>query len=214
MGYLSSLEIRTRGAVVLLLVTLFMCGCSQGASRLQQQSLSPGEAAAKAIETYDENGDGILNPDELTGSPSLLAALGKIDTDGDGQMTESEIAARLNQWVDSRIALFTVPCQVYLDGQPLSEATVRFEPEPFLGNSFQVVEGMTTRKGGIKFQALPGMPAGGLPPGLYRIRVTKMVDGKQIIPSLYNEQTILGQEIANDAEGMERTLEFRLSKNN
>lgn len=165
------------------------------------------------METYDTNGDAFIDAGELEASPPLSAALKKVDHDGDGSVSESEIAARLNQWIDSRIALFTVPCRVYLNGKPLQDATVRFEPEPFLGSSFQVVEGRTTRKGGIKFQTLPNMPAGGLPPGLYRVRITKTNDGKQIIPKQYNEQTVLGQEIANDAEGMERALEFQLKSN-
>jgi hypothetical protein len=38
----------------------------------------------------------------------------------------------------------------------------------------------------------------GLALGLYRIRVSKMVDGKETIPARYNTETTLGQEVSMD----------------
>lgn len=162
---------------------------------------------------YDGDGDGFIDAEELEASPPLSAAQNTIDTNHDGRLSEDEILVRLEEWLNSEIALFTRACRVSLDGKPLADATVRFEPEAFLGDDFQVVEGPTSTWGNVKFNTLPGMPIPGLPPGLYRVRITKIVDGEQIIPAKYNEQTTLGQEIANGAKGMERALEFQLKSN-
>ena len=159
---------------------------------------------------YDSNGDGFIDSGEMEASPPLRSALGKMDTDRDGRLSEAEIAARLESWVKSKVALFPVGCQVFLNGRPLAGATVLLEPEPFLGDDFKVVKGHTTDMGGLQLETLPGMPIPGFPPGLYRVRISKTVNGKETIPARYNEETTLGQEVANDAEGMERTLQFRL----
>jgi hypothetical protein len=34
--------------------------------------------------------------------------------------------------------------------------------------------------------------------GLYNVRISKIVGGKETIPSKYNTETTLGQEVAND----------------
>lgn len=38
--------------------------------------------------------------------------------------------------------------------------------------------------------------------GLYRVKISKLVNGKEIVPPKYNEQTILGQELAGDVPGI------------
>ena len=197
--------------LALVLLSILLTGCSYQEARVHPQHLSPSQAAAEAMAEYDSDGDGFIDSRELEASPPLRSALSRMDTDGDGRLSEAEIAARLENWVESKVALFPVGCQVFLNGRPLADATVRLEPEPFLGDDFKVVVGHTTDMGGVQLETLPGMPIPGFPPGLYRVRISKTVNGKEIIPAKYNEETILGQEVATDAQGMERTLQFRLN---
>jgi hypothetical protein len=39
-------------------------------------------------------------------------------------------------------------------------------------------------------------------PGLYRVEVSKMVNGKETIPSKYNTETTLGVEVAQESPAM------------
>jgi hypothetical protein len=34
--------------------------------------------------------------------------------------------------------------------------------------------------------------------GLYKVKISKKVNGKELIPAKYNEATVLGQEVAPD----------------
>ena len=46
-------------------------------------------------------------------------------------------------------------------------------------------------------------------PGFYRVRISKVVDGKETVPAKYNTETILGHEEADDIPGV-RFIEFKL----
>src|SRR5262245_22222597 len=113
------------GLVRLFLATgtvLLVLGC--GNHKLAPP-LSPGEAAAKAIQQYDQDGDGLLDATELEKCPALKASLQRIDTNKDGKLSREEIAARLTKMVESGIALLSISCTILLDDQPLEGATVR-----------------------------------------------------------------------------------------
>jgi len=47
----------------------------------------------------------------------------------------------------------------------------------------------------------PKLP-GGAQLGLYKVRISKIVNGKETIPPRYNTETILGQEVAYDDAGI------------
>jgi hypothetical protein len=40
--------------------------------------------------------------------------------------------------------------------------------------------------------------------GLYKVRISKIVNGKESIPSRYNSETILGQEISYDDPALKK----------
>jgi hypothetical protein len=102
-----------------------------------------------------------------------------------------------------RTALASVRCQVTLDGRPLTDAQVVFEPEPFLGEEIKRATGKTNQLGDAaptiadEDKPDPNLP-GGVHFGLYKVRISKQADGRETIPSRYNTETILGQEVAYD----------------
>jgi hypothetical protein len=178
--------------------------------------LDPQEAAHQAVTQYDQDGDGVLGADELALSAALSAAQSKIDTDGDGRITADEIAARLNGWLERKQALHIFPCQVYWRGEPLTDATVRFVPEGFLGAAFHPAQGTTDQYGTASIvhapedRPDPDFPQG-VRVGLYRVEISKRVGDREIIPAKYNVESGLGQEVAADAAGMGQGLvTFRL----
>jgi hypothetical protein len=83
----------------------------------------------------------------------------------------------------------------------LAGAEIKFVPENFLGDNYQVATGKTDT-GGIADMTVPGASPdqqSRVAAGLYRIEITKAGDN---IPAKYNAKTILGREIALDAEGI------------
>lgn len=186
-------------------------GCSQSAGRVTTQVVDPGAAASRAMDLHDSDGDDLINEQEAKASPGLHSAFPQFDSDGDGHLSSEEISSRLQSWVDSKIALYAISCSVLLDHRPLVDAKVVLEPEPFLGETFQALEGVTSRSGTVKFPTLEGMPGPGILTGLYRIRITKTHKGKEMIPDKYNTNTILGQEVSADAPGMGDRIVLKLS---
>jgi hypothetical protein len=98
-------------------------------------------------------------------------------------------------------------CTVTLDGRPLPGAKVVFEPEPFLGDEIKTAFSNTNEFGDAgpsippEDRPAPNLP-GGINFGLYKVRITKDVNGKESLPAIYNTDTTLGYEVAYDDPGM------------
>ena len=118
----------------------------------------------------------------------------------DNAISAEEIDARIRQWRESKVGLMQVACHVQLDGMPLANAKVVFDPEPFLGSVLKQATGQTTQDGtavmSLAKEHLPNPSGTGVACGWYKIRVT--CDQKQI-PARYNSDTTLGCEVAIDA---------------
>jgi hypothetical protein len=159
------------------------------------------------MDIYDTNGDGTIAGDELKKAPALMAALPRLDTNGDGGVSEDEVEARVNAWKDMQTGMTTVRCHVTLNGQPLVGANVVFEPEPFLGDEIKTARGTTNVYGDAaptiapEDRPDPTLP-GGAHFGLYKVRFSKIVNGKETIPPQYNSETIVGQEVSYDDPAM------------
>ena len=95
--------------------------------------------------------------------------------------------------------------------QPLAGATVKFVPEEFLGNEIQPSEGVTGEDGyaylSVKVDPNDPEAVQGVHCGLYRVEITKQ--GVKI-PAKYNTETILGQEVSNDAANIQEGIRFDL----
>ena len=177
--------------------------------------LDPPAAASRAIELYDADGDGLLSESELESSPALRAARGQIDLDGNG-ISADELTTRMQSWIDRKQALHVLPCQVYWRGRELTDAEVRFIPEPFLGDAFSEAGGTTDEYGTANIvhapedRPDPDFPQG-IRVGFYTVQVSKAGNGKEQLPAKYNEESELGQEVAADAAGLgQGMLTFRL----
>lgn len=160
-------------------------------------------AAAQAMEMFDADGDGYLNSAELPHSPGLRASMKTLDANTDSMVTEDEIAARIRAWQATQAGLTAIRCYVTIDGQPLAGGTVTFEPEPFLADYLQTATGKTTPDG-VASPSIPKdkRPSPNMPPGLqlgfYRVRFSRIVNGRETVPAKFNAETTVGQEISPD----------------
>jgi hypothetical protein len=196
---------RTSSLLVLVfgLPLAAIASCNSGPAAVRQPSINAASAGRLAIEQYDTNGDRRVAGDELEQAPALRAALPRLDTDSDAAVTADEIAGRVMAWKGMVSGLMSFSFSVTLDGSPLANATVTFEPEAFLGEEIKPAVGVTNEFGGggatipKELRPDPTSPPG-MHLGLYKVKISKTVGGKEIIPRQYNEETILGQEVAYD----------------
>jgi hypothetical protein len=185
------------------LAAVACASCNYGPSRIEPPSIDASGSADEAMELYDANDDGQLSSEELEKAPGLKAAIETVDTNKDGNISEDEIAERIAAWQASRIGVVSILCLVTMDGQPLEGATVIFEPESFLGEDVLAGDGTTDYTGAVypripkEKRPVADMP-GGMQLGFFRIKVSKVVNGKETIPAIYNSETTLGQQIAPD----------------
>ncbi|MEX2309025.1 MAG: hypothetical protein WD738_15600 [Pirellulales bacterium] len=207
------------GFTIPMLLGVLIASCAYGPSRIEPPSISPRGAAGQAMEMHDADGDGFIAGQELDKVPGLKAAMETVDTDKDQKITADEIAERVRAWQATRVGVTAVMCTVTVDGQPLAGATVTFEPESFLGDGFQPAVSPTDEYGQAypsipkEKRALPDMPPG-MPLGFYRVKISKIVKGKEMIPAVYNSETLLGQQIAPDDPAVLRhDIRFELKRN-
>ncbi len=192
----------------LTLAALLSSGCSRRPSRVHPPSIDAASAGREAVRQYDIDGDGEISGEELENAPSLMAALERLDTDGDGVVTASDVAARVRAWQESRVGRMSVVLTILAGGEPLEGATVVLDPEEFLGPNVQPATGVTDASGLVMptIEVGPDDPPG-VAPGFYLVRITK--EGLDI-PPMYNTETVLGVELALDAEELEEGITFDL----
>jgi hypothetical protein len=160
--------------VAALLSVLCIGGCGQG-REANMPAVDPKAAAHRAIELYDKDHSGSLSESELAASPGILTSRERYDADRNREISEDEIAARLAAIYASGTPWVTAECTVFRGGTPLSGATVRFEPEPFLNDAVPPGIGTTDIDG----HTTPAAPDDKIPadrkglhiiqPGIYRV---------------------------------------------
>ena len=202
-------------AITLLLLATIV-SCQHGPAPAKQPGINASQAGKLAMEQYDKNGDGKVAGDELDKAPGLKAALKTLDTNGDGAVSADEVEARVNAWIDMKVGMILLRCRVTLDGDPLTGAKVVFEPESFLGDEIKAASGETNIYGDVgavippEERTDPTLP-GGAHIGLYKVRISKIVNGNETIPARYNTETILGQEVSFDDPAIKnRNMAFAL----
>jgi hypothetical protein len=195
---------------------IVLAGCNSQRGRARAPGIDASRAGQQALEMYDKNHDGLIAGDELDQAPALKEALPRLDTNGDKAVSADEITARVKAWQATQIGLASIRCHVSLDGEPLPGATVTFEPEPFLGTEIKPAVGISNPFGDAapvipKEQRSDPSEGSGAHLGLYKVRISKVVNGKETIPSRYNTDTILGQEVAYDDPAIQRmSMNFAL----
>jgi hypothetical protein len=203
-------------ALILGALLAVNAGCwGRGQERVKPPPIDAAAAGAEAIKMYDTNKDGMISGAELDKCPAVKAALAKIDTSGKGEVTADMITARVRKWQESRLGKMSLGCSVTRNGQPLEGATVTFVPEKFLGDKVPKATGKTDSHGMAMLSVAVGTSSTGrreppgVAPGLYRVVITKA--GMDIPPQYSTEAgTILGQEVAMDAKGIQEGIKFNL----
>ena len=148
------------------------------------------------------------------------------------------ITDRIKSWQASRLGRMSLRCMVKHNGEPLQGADVKFVPEPFLGPYMKTASGVTDQNGVAMLSIPPDLGAArrasrrasiawkspnrtsrsGPPsrPSLPRTasrrtpRAGPVSQAGLDIPAKYNTETILGQEVAIDAEGVRNGITFDL----
>jgi hypothetical protein len=169
-------------------------GCQGGP---KGPDFNPKQSAKDAIEQYDKDGDGALSESEIEACPGLLSAAPRVDVDKDGSITADEIARRIKYYKSAPVRVVSGSIRVLKKGKPLEGATVTFEPETFLGEDFQPCSGVTDDLGDT-FISRENAEFPGIYLGFYRVRVSKIVKGKETIAKAYNTESTIGFESAAD----------------
>jgi hypothetical protein len=171
-------------------------------------SFDADKVAHETIAMLDRNGNGTLEAEEVAAHPGLAAAFASIDTDNSQSISHAELTARFAKYQTALGG--SVPACVYatLDGAPLAEAKITFEPEPFLDAILKPATGQTDANGRCIEFLVGGKSYHGLSAGLYRIKVEK--EGAAI-RACYNSATVLGQELVTDGRAAEIRVELNLS---
>jgi hypothetical protein len=170
--FVVSAKVKRPNIASLLLVAVAGCG---GSVASQLPSNEPMQAAAKAMELYDRNGDGKLAADELAECPALIAGLPRIDQNADRSITAEEIQSRFEA-IDGQSDIKALDLSVTYQRRPLGGATVTFTPEPFMGEGLQSYSGVTTDQGRCELIGTE-VDLYGLPVGYYKVDIVQAGHG-------------------------------------
>jgi hypothetical protein len=202
-------------STISLSFVLLFTGCYGNPSPVDVQAFDPAGSAAKAMSMFDSDGDGSIGGTELEKTPGLKSALAIVDRDSNGSASADEIAARIKKFQADQTALIPFRCQVRLDGKPLSGATIRLVPEPFLEGAVKAATAITDAGGQAslkvddeRLQEFPGVNC-----GIYRVEISKKdAADRETISAMYNQSTVLGQEVAVDTPDLEHGVVFDLKR--
>jgi hypothetical protein len=189
-------------------------GCGSRPKAIQPPDIDPQQFAAGAMAKYDTDSNAILSKQEVAASPTISFSLQRMDTSGEGEVTAEELAAFAQKhWLEMKAGIIPLQCEIYFKGRPLNGATVTLEPEPFMQGSVHPASGLTrgsTARINLSDEDRPTPNANGVQNGLYLVRISKVVNGKETIPVEYNEATTLGVEVAARASYMPFAVRFDL----
>jgi hypothetical protein len=202
--------------IVCCLCGVLVCawaGCSSGPTPPERPKFDPAVAAQEAMAKYDTNHDGTLDQKELATAPALKYMLEGIkarDPSHPDSLNAEDIANRVKSWAEGSATIMSGTFTVSLDGEPLEGATITFEPEPWLGPTYKAHTGLTDKSGfAVLNNALNGYH--GIYIGLYTVKISKLVEGKETVPEQYNKKTTLGREICADSPFSHDSPFFKLT---
>ena len=177
---------------------LVVAGCSGSPGRVATPTIDADDVTQAALEFYDKNSDGQLDPQELRQCPALIDAMSVYDANKDGTLTGDEMIAGVNSWAARGIGAMALSFTVRLDGRPLEGAQIALTPVAFLADYVAPATGSSdaTGSGTLRISEEdrpPNVPAN-LPviqPGLYSVQITHPTVS---VPARYNTATTLGLE--------------------
>jgi hypothetical protein len=180
-----------------------LAGCSSRPAAVSPVDVDPDDASRQAIELYDKDQDGALSDQELAAVPGIAKYKSLYDQDGDGAVTQAEIETRLGLWSEQGLGFRPLNVVVVVDGRPLADAAVEFDPEPYLGPNVKRATGTTDSNGmaslAVAVEDMPAeladLPIDGVMGGTFKVRVTHP---SVKLPARFNTETELGEEIAFD----------------
>lgn len=181
----------------LMLLVMATCGCSRGPQRVKAPKIDPTTAATQAMEMYDTNHDGKLSEEEAAKCPGVLVSFAGYDTNNDKAIDQEEFKEHLAHLLRHGTGATELGCTIQYQGQPLSGATVIFEPEPYLGDDIQAAHGLTNDYGAANLGMSPEKAPAALKNmkliqyGTFKVKVTHP---KVNLPAKYNTETTLGYE--------------------
>jgi hypothetical protein len=180
---------------------IMVAGCSKRAPRVDVPNFDPQKAAAAAMEQYDADKDGKISGAELDKCPGLKLAAEQLDSSGKGEITAQMIADRIQAFKDFKMGRGSINLTVTMNGAPLGGAQVKLVPEKFVAEWLPVCTGKTFTNGAadVSMPLPEGETAGGVPPGFYRVEVTK---GNEVPAQYSGPETPLGVEVYGGAKRM------------
>jgi hypothetical protein len=201
--------------VSLSLLAAVSIGCDGRPARVPVAQIDFDQAAQKAVESYDNNADGAIDPDETESIPALRAAFASVDVNRDGAVTLEEIETYLRDLQKKRVAMVRWTLRLQLDGKPLKGATVKFEPAGFLVPGVLPADGVTDERGIVTLSVPePHRPAPNtrvVHCGLYNVHVSKVESGRELLPEGYPTGAILGVEVRPEGQTNLGLADIRLS---
>lgn len=188
----------------LLLLLLPLSSCSSGAVVSQ---INSAKAASGAMAELDTNKDGLLESGELQACPGLLSAIKYYDTNGDKKLSEEELRTRFQGLIDTQVGQVSFDLIIQLNDQPLSGATVKMIPCNFLKDYLKPAEAVTDGGGMASMRITPSDPV--VYYGIYSVEVSKLMNGKETIPTRFNTKTTLGCEVGKENRGQPVILKIK-----
>lgn len=194
--------------VFIIGVMTCLSGCG-GPERVAAPQFDASGAAAEAMSLYDTNSDGELDETELESCMALARAIDEIDTDGNGLLSEEEIRARVDYFIQGRVGRQSLMCRIVKGNRPVEGATVTFVPEPFMADVIESASGKTNFNGEAVINIADQM--GGVQTGFYKVQISKLsASGKETLNKKYNEETIIGQEVTSGSRQLAEGLVFQI----
>ncbi len=177
-------------------LTLAGCGSGPDQSPVAPPSYDSEAMAKSALAELDKNANGTIEGVEFDACPGLKMVVAGIDTNKDSKLSLDELKARFETYRNAGAVGYTL--RVTLDGNPLPDAAVRLIPEIFMNGAVKEATGKTSADGTVTNYTVGGREMPGVPPGVYRIAVTK--DGVSI-PAKFNTETTQGCEVSGGGRG-------------
>jgi hypothetical protein len=187
-----------------LLSIAVMVGCTAGCGDRPAQTATAGvnaeEAAKAALGLLDRDVDGTLSEEELKASPPLVDALPAYDTNKDGSLAQAELISGIERWTERGVGATVLPFSVKLDGRPLKGAQVRIVPAPFLGDAIKPATGVSDQSGSGSLDIAPENRPTNFPTSVPVVQsglyLVEITHPTISIPEAYNKASTLGLEAA------------------